>query len=489
MGTLDAYTERILASIRQELEDARKDFRGASAYGTSPQGGSNLVEKVTQVSHGWSVGTAVIKVGSDFVLTDTDLTTGNIDTDAVPGVVGKIIDDDTALVVFFGLMCLEGLTEYSVYYLSTTPGGTTATKPTSGAVRPIFVSIADGLCWVGSSAAGSRLDDLEDVELTSPADLDVLYYDNASGKWINGPYADTIPAGSITSAMLRDSAACSVIGRAANSIGVPADIVASADDRVLVRSAGALSFAQVTPAMLSDVLAAGGPTGSASVVPVITYNAKGQLTAVTTATITPAAIGAVDTATYAAHTHSIAGDVGGTLAATVIGNDKVLTAHILNQNVTAAKILDHCIGSTQLGQVAGYTIIGNASSSTGDLVQTGFSATDGSVLRRKDTAFGFSAEVDLGTTGSGGGLFKCYFAASKYFEINATGVVTIFQTSTSKLEVNASTTLTITYANSNTVTIASADFVGSSKAIKIREIDVCDAGVAKKMLVLCSATY
>ncbi len=43
---------------------------------------------------------------------------------------------------------------------------------------------------------------------------------------------------------------------------------------------------------IANTITAGGPTGSASVVPVITYNAQGQLTAVSTATITPAAIGA-----------------------------------------------------------------------------------------------------------------------------------------------------------------------------------------------------
>lgn len=44
---------------------------------------------------------------------------------------------------------------------------------------------------------------------------------------------------------------------------------------------------------LASVITAGGPTGSTSVVPVITYNAKGLLTTVTTATITPAAISAL----------------------------------------------------------------------------------------------------------------------------------------------------------------------------------------------------
>src|ERR1700689_2562375 len=40
------------------------------------------------------------------------------------------------------------------------------------------------------------------------------------------------------------------------------------------------------------VITAGGPTGSATVVPIITYNAAGQLTTVSSATITPA-IGSV----------------------------------------------------------------------------------------------------------------------------------------------------------------------------------------------------
>jgi hypothetical protein len=49
--------------------------------------------------------------------------------------------------------------------------------------------------------------------------------------------------------------------------------------------------------------------------------------------------------------------------------------------------------------------------------------------------------------------------------------------------------LRINVTANNSVTIAAADFVGTSRAIKVREIDICEAGVAKKMLVLCSASY
>ena len=50
-------------------------------------------------------------------------------------------------------------------------------------------------------------------------------------------------------------------------------------------------------------------------------------------------------------------------------------------------------------------------------------------------------------------------------------------------------TMTFTYAGSNTVVIASANFVGTGRAVRLREIDVCEGGVAKKMLILASATY
>ena len=57
---------------------------------------------------------------------------------------------------------------------------------------------------------------------------------------------------SVTDAKLRNSAAVSVIGRAANSAGNPADIAAAANDRVLARQSNALLFAQVATAMLAN---------------------------------------------------------------------------------------------------------------------------------------------------------------------------------------------------------------------------------------------
>jgi len=56
----------------------------------------------------------------------------------------------------------------------------------------------------------------------------------------------------VTNAILRDSAARSVIGRAAAAGGDPADIVAGADNQVLARTAGTVAFQAVVPAMVTD---------------------------------------------------------------------------------------------------------------------------------------------------------------------------------------------------------------------------------------------
>lgn len=64
--------------------------------------------------------------------------------------------------------------------------------------------------------------------------------------------ADAIIADAVGDVELRNSAGVSVIGRAANSTGNPADIVAGANDRVLGRTGDALSFLQLTIGMFVD---------------------------------------------------------------------------------------------------------------------------------------------------------------------------------------------------------------------------------------------
>jgi len=61
-----------------------------------------------------------------------------------------------------------------------------------------------------------------------------------------------IAVNAASNTIIRDSAARSVIGRAAAAGGDPADIVAGADDRVLSRAAGTLAFRQVSTPMIAN---------------------------------------------------------------------------------------------------------------------------------------------------------------------------------------------------------------------------------------------
>lgn len=76
----------------------------------------------------------------------------------------------------------------------------------------------------------------------------------------------------------------------------------------------------------TSIITAGGPIGSASAVPVITYNATGQLTAVSSAMITPSAIGAPDVN---------GGGATGTWAINVSGSAGSLTGVTLNAHTVA----------------------------------------------------------------------------------------------------------------------------------------------------------
>jgi hypothetical protein len=64
--------------------------------------------------------------------------------------------------------------------------------------------------------------------------------------------ATVIVDGSITSANLRNSVALSVIGRSANTTGVPADIAAGTDGHVLRRSGTTLGFGTIATAGIAD---------------------------------------------------------------------------------------------------------------------------------------------------------------------------------------------------------------------------------------------
>lgn len=90
---------------------------------------------------------------------------------------------------------------------------------------------------------------------TNTGDQTITLTGNVTGSG-TGSFVTTIGAGVVTSAMLRNSAALSVIGRSVNSTGVPADISAGSDNQVLRRSGTSLDFGAVNLASSAAVTGA-----------------------------------------------------------------------------------------------------------------------------------------------------------------------------------------------------------------------------------------
>jgi hypothetical protein len=70
----------------------------------------------------------------------------------------------------------------------------------------------------------------------------------------------------ITDALIRDMAGLSVLGRAANTTGDPADITAGSDGYVLLRSGTALGFGQVATDGITDLAVTSGKLGADAVI-------------------------------------------------------------------------------------------------------------------------------------------------------------------------------------------------------------------------------
>jgi hypothetical protein len=92
----------------------------------------------------------------------------------------------------------------------------------------------------GTSTQASQLATTRNIAATG----DIAWNVNFNGS-ADVTAAATIQNNAVTNADLRDSGACSVIGRSANSSGDPGDISATADGQVLRRDGGVLGFGDV----------------------------------------------------------------------------------------------------------------------------------------------------------------------------------------------------------------------------------------------------
>ena len=239
-----------------------------------------------------------------------------------------------------------------------------------------------------------------------------------------GTFSVAIGTAKVTSAMLRDSTALSVIGRASNTSGVPADIAAGTDGHALRRSGTALGFGTlaagafadntIAPARVAvsatdrlvgrDTAAAGAGeeitvggglefTGSGGIqrsalTGDVTASAGSNATTIGAARVTSAmlrnsaALSVIGNATNASATPAdiAAANDGEVLrrSGTAVGFGTVATAGLAANAVTDAK----------LRQGAALSVVGNATNATANVADIA-AASDGQVLRRSGTAVGF----------------------------------------------------------------------------------------------------
>ena len=229
------------------------------------------------------------------------------------------------------------------------------------------------------------------------------------------------------------------------------------------------SGTETIPATLASMITAGGPTGGAATVPVITYDAKGRLTAVTTAAITPAAIGApsgsgTSTGTNTGDQTNISGN-----AATVTTNAN-LTGPITSSGNVTSVASQTGTGSKFVMDTSPTLVTPNIGAATGSSLSLSSGALTAGAINANATITTNTAGAVLSTTPAVGNnaywlLDQSVNNAGKSWRLGHTGGVAGYSTfdlldlTDNKVVWSASATgLAVTGALSATTTIKSGGY-------------------------------
>ena len=128
--------------------------------------------------------------------------------------------------------------------------------PTTGRMLQVDTAATSGFTEVVSETACSVLGRSANsagivAAIAAGADNQILGRRSGVLTWATIATAEIANA-AVTRAKLSNGAAVSVIGRSANSSGVPADIAATADSQILGRRSGALTWATIATAEITD---------------------------------------------------------------------------------------------------------------------------------------------------------------------------------------------------------------------------------------------
>lgn len=209
----------------------------------------------------------------------------------------------------------------------------------------------------------------------------------------------TIDNNAVTPAKLDDGAACSVLGRGANSAGDRADIAASANGQVLRRSGDAVAFGAVDLAdadAVTGALAVGnGGTGQTSAAAAFDALApgtsKGDVIVHNGTDHVRLAVG-TDGHVLTADSAEAAGVKWAAATGVSDGDKGDIT---VSGSGTVWSIDFNVVGNGELRDSAGLSVIGRSASSSGDPADI-TAGTDGHVLRRSGTTLGFGTVATAG---------------------------------------------------------------------------------------------
>lgn len=217
--------------------------------------------------------------------------------------------------------------QYSVLVFGGSPSGTNTVTISPNSIQHVYiVKNNSGQSVVLTQGSGG------DVTVANGKSA-IVYADGAGAgaAVVDVTSTITLANNSVTDAVLRDSAALSVIGRSANSSGDPADIAAGTDNQVLRRSGTSLGFGAVnlasSDAVTGDLPFSNLAQGSALSVLGVTGNATADVASIAAGTDhqvlrrsgTSVAFGAVALNQGAAVTGTLPVGNGGSGATTLTG--------------------------------------------------------------------------------------------------------------------------------------------------------------------------